>query len=116
MFDMLCGSNSRKHVVIATSMWERVKDEVATRREDELDRKHFQEILENGSRIMRFHNSFASAWDIIDVIIMSRHSATVSLAPQIAMAPTERRPQLKRNSASVDQFRILYVLFPCIAD
>ena len=68
----LCGDDALKHVILATTMWTRVKTDIAERRDAELQEKYWWPMLERGSQSLRFHDTFSSAWDIIDSI--SKHT------------------------------------------
>jgi hypothetical protein len=105
LFDALCQTDSKKHVVIATTMWKRIKENVATGREEELSKKRWREMLLNGSRIMRFHDSFTSAWDIIDNILKSRISSDASPAPRIEIDFAHSQLRFDEIEAGVDQLR-----------
>lgn len=71
IFYKLCGNEATRNVILATTMWSRMKDKAAlgTRREADLCQNYWRPMLENGSRNCRFGDSFQSAWDIIDSII-----------------------------------------------
>jgi len=69
LFTNLCGNYAIRNVVFATTMWDTVKPEVGSRREDELRTKYWKEMMENGCKIARFDKTFKSAWEIIDLIV-----------------------------------------------
>ena len=68
MFTKLCGDDALKHVILATTMWTRIKTDIAERRDAELHEKYWSPMLERGSQSQRFHDTFNSAWEIIDNI------------------------------------------------
>lgn len=53
-------------VTIATTMWSEVEEDIGTRREDELERDYFKELLQNGCDTERFDGTADCAWRIID--------------------------------------------------
>jgi len=53
------------HVVIATTMWSKVGEEGGIRREDELKRVFWKEMVAGGCRVERFRDTHESAWSII---------------------------------------------------
>jgi hypothetical protein len=72
MFGKLCGDGAIKNVVLSTTMWTKVKPfEVGERREQELKEKYWAGMLNMGSRMMRFGDSFDAAWKMIDQIVIT---------------------------------------------
>jgi hypothetical protein len=69
MFGKLCGDGAIKNVVLATTMWTKVKPDVGERRAKELEETYWREMLNMGSRMMRFGDSLEAAWDMIDKIV-----------------------------------------------
>lgn len=53
MMKKLCGANSLRNVVLATTMWERVSEEEGSRREAELRRVFWKDMVAGGSTIAR---------------------------------------------------------------
>ncbi|KAF8238168.1 hypothetical protein L208DRAFT_362715 [Tricholoma matsutake] len=107
LFDALCG-DVKNNVVIATTMWKKVKQsDVGTRREN-----GWQELLQSGSRIMRFDDTFASAWEIIDNVVKTRiFNPTTSQAA--SLESRAKSDQLAGRIAELTRPRISYV-FPSI--
>jgi len=52
-------------VVIATTMWSDVREEIGVRREHELKRDFWKDMLAHGCRTERFKDTYESAWRII---------------------------------------------------
>ena len=50
MFTTLCGQTFMPHVVIVTTMWSKVSEEEGIRREDELKRVFWKEMVAGGCR------------------------------------------------------------------
>jgi len=71
-FRELCGEGLEK-VVLATTMWPEVEgdeQEICVAREEELKNNYWKGMIEKGSTTRRFENTQASAWRIIDCIIV----------------------------------------------
>ena len=70
LFRKLCGENTLKHIVIATTMWEDVEPVVGARRETELATKEqlFKPALDNGAKMVRHYNTQQSACEILEEI------------------------------------------------
>lgn len=71
MFKQLCGPEALKHVILVTTMWDKVSNQEATQREKELiDTPEFWGwMLAKGSSYHRHHNTEASARDIIRQLV-----------------------------------------------
>ena len=104
LFDALCQQDSKKNVVIATTMWRQIKENVAIGREDELGKKRWREMLLNGLRIMRFHDSFASAWEIIDSVLKSRDVVATPI-PRIEVNLAHSQIHFKEIEAGIHQLQ-----------
>jgi hypothetical protein len=94
MFESLCGDGAIKNVVLATTMWTKVKPvEAGERREKELEDKYWTGMLEGGSRMMRFGDSFDAAWKIIDGMVNTQENdkADGLLFPQEELVDLGRR-------------------------
>ncbi|EMD33870.1 hypothetical protein CERSUDRAFT_159128 [Gelatoporia subvermispora B] len=67
MFRKICGSGAMKNVAIVTNMWGEVKEEVGLERERELASKplFFKDAIDNGARMVRYHDSRESGHSII---------------------------------------------------
>ena len=88
LFDTLCRNESKNSVVIATTMWQQIRENVPTKKEKEHSKNLWREMLRSGARIMRFHGSFTSAWEIIDIVLKSRCSSPASPTPGIEIDGT----------------------------
>jgi hypothetical protein len=65
MFASLCGQTAMPNVVIATTMWGEVREANGIRREEELTRDFWKDMVADGCRIERFKDTRESAWDIV---------------------------------------------------
>ncbi|KAF9449504.1 hypothetical protein P691DRAFT_614340, partial [Macrolepiota fuliginosa MF-IS2] len=67
MFEKLCGHNASSHIVMVTTMWDKLgEDEIGERREDELKSTFWAPMLKRGSTIERYKNTKESAWNILE--------------------------------------------------
>ena len=72
------------NVVLATTCWSEVKEHArAERRENELCKTHWKEMLDNGTRCMRFEKTYESAWTIADRILEKGPCAALDLQVQV---------------------------------
>jgi hypothetical protein len=69
LFGKLCGNEAMANVVIATTKWDQISEEVAAMREKELKGKFWANILSLGCVTARYTNTHESAWDIVNLII-----------------------------------------------
>jgi hypothetical protein len=75
------GDGAAGKVVLATTKWDDVKPEVAERREKQLSREYWKEMLDKGSQMARFLHTPKSAWEIVDLIIQPDPIGTISPNP-----------------------------------
>jgi hypothetical protein len=76
MFTKVCGK-----VALVTTMWSEVLEDVAQKRERMLMEQDWREMIQGGTMVMRFNNTFESAWEIVDRIFEpapTRKQAAVS--------------------------------------
>ncbi|KIM40745.1 hypothetical protein M413DRAFT_167210 [Hebeloma cylindrosporum] len=86
MFRKLCGEDSLRSVVIATTMWDQAEITVGEDREQELASKDnfFKPALEKGARLARHNNTLESAQAIIRSIIQqSPSSVTLQIQEEL---------------------------------
>jgi hypothetical protein len=65
MFATLCGQQAMPNVIIATTMWGEVQQAKGERREQELKRDFWKDMIADGCRTERFKDTYESAWRII---------------------------------------------------
>lgn len=88
MFKKLCGPEALKHVVLVTTMWESVDEQVGRERQQELEETEafWGHMLERGSRIEKHMNTPESARRVVDTFMSQSHpSSPVLLAIQDEM-------------------------------
>ena len=93
MFENLCGKDALKNVMLVTTMWDEVEEDVGCDREKELSDNYWNTMLKLGSHTSRFYNSTESAWDIISKLQKTR--CTVLLQTEMV----DRGLQLAETSA-----------------
>ncbi|KAG6820492.1 hypothetical protein H0H93_016299, partial [Arthromyces matolae] len=77
MFYKLIGQDATKNVVLATTKWSDIPEDVGGRREDQLRDRHWTYLLKLGADLKRFRDTRESGWDIIQHIIdQARDSPT----------------------------------------
>jgi hypothetical protein len=86
MFTRLCGDDATRNVVLVTTQWsgtllgQRHEPELSEdwketlqqeqqHRERELSERYWKEMLQQGSKLMRFENTHESAWAIIHSVV-----------------------------------------------
>ncbi|KAF8064967.1 P-loop containing nucleoside triphosphate hydrolase protein [Lyophyllum atratum] len=69
MFNKLCGPNAAPNIILATTKWSEVKEEVGSRREEQLRATHWKDMISHGSRMSRFEASQQSAEGIVSLIL-----------------------------------------------
>jgi hypothetical protein len=67
IFNELCGT--AKKVILVTTRWSGVQELEGQKREIELSRKYWKQMMRQGSRVVRFRDSQESAWKIVTSII-----------------------------------------------
>jgi hypothetical protein len=65
IFSSLCGQKAMPYVIIVTTMWGYVPEELGVKREEELKRDVWKDMVADGCKIERFENTRSSAWRII---------------------------------------------------
>ena len=71
MFNKLTGDKVAQHIVLATTKWDDVKDEVGQKRERQLLSSYWRTMVSQGAQTHRFLATRESAWEIIDIILSS---------------------------------------------
>ncbi|KAF7970679.1 hypothetical protein HWV62_23274 [Athelia sp. TMB] len=68
MFANMCGQESMPRVVLGTTMWTEVVTATGERRENELEKTFWADMITQGCRMVRFGDSYESAWDMIGTL------------------------------------------------
>ncbi|KXN84729.1 hypothetical protein AN958_12156 [Leucoagaricus sp. SymC.cos] len=64
-FKKICGSDAYRSVGLVTTHWDEVRKDEGARKEGELLREYWKELIHQGASTRRFDNTYASAWRII---------------------------------------------------
>jgi len=96
MFTSLCGQEAMPNVVIGTTMWGEVRQEHAERRETEMKRTFWADMLKNGCRVERFLDTYESAWHLVDKV-----SEDVSTKVQVSHEIVDFRKLLQQTAAGI---------------
>ena len=105
VFANLCGDEAMHNVILATTMWNRVKEHVGARREKELKEEYWKTMLEKDSMVVRFNGTFQSAWSIVDEILRSTNRSPLPLLLQEEMVDFHKR--LSETKAGITLFEEL---------
>ncbi|KAF7970687.1 hypothetical protein HWV62_23290 [Athelia sp. TMB] len=65
LFQKLCGNRAARNVILVTTMWDEVDEEVGERREAELRDTFWRTMVAHGSQTVRFSHTPESAWNIL---------------------------------------------------
>ena len=68
-FHRLCGDKALARVVLGTTKWGEVDDDVGEKREQQLSKTFWNTMIASGSKMLRFDNTESSAWAILDAIL-----------------------------------------------
>lgn len=105
LIERLCGKNALQNVVLTTTMWDKIEGDAGTQREKELKRGCWKEMIKQGSKTVRYRNTWESAWDILDGVL--GHSRLAVLL-QREMVDMER--QLRETQAGQKLYNMLETL------
>lgn len=109
MFKELCGEDNFKNVILVTTMWDEVLEDVGSQREAELQNTFWQRMIKLGSSTHRFDGTEESAWKIINSISISPPRERSAL--QIQREMIDQRKPVHRTSAGkvvLDSFSGLF--------
>ncbi|KAI0838300.1 hypothetical protein F5Y06DRAFT_269093 [Hypoxylon sp. FL0890] len=93
MFNKLCGPNALQHVILATTMWERLSDEgIGVKHEKELveTEDFWGFMVRQGSQVRRHYNTRQSARELLQIFVSS-NDPPVALKIQEEMVDAHRR-------------------------
>jgi hypothetical protein len=69
ILDKLCGLCSAESIALVTTMWSEVNRSVGNQREHELSELYWKQMVDRGSRIHQYRDTYGSAWDIVTSIV-----------------------------------------------
>ena len=68
-FQKLCGDDPVRSVVLGTTKWGNVAKDVGDMRTQQLCDYYWRDMLNQGSKVLKFEDSSKSAWTIVDSIV-----------------------------------------------
>jgi hypothetical protein len=71
MFQKLCGSDALPSIMLVTTNWDTLQTKnfhEGEANEEELRNVYWKDLLDAGSKMLRFDNTYSSAWNIIDSV------------------------------------------------
>lgn len=85
MFGKLCGDTAAFRVILVSTMWEKVKQEVGEARQKQLEGMFWKDLIEKGSNVDRLERSdTGEAWRIVEkMIVMDQEREKVLLQEEI---------------------------------
>jgi len=96
LFVDMCGQKAMTNVIIVTTMWSEVIEEDAVRREEELKRDFWNDLLASGCQVSRFQETRESAWSIVDGI-----TGKLGAQVQISSEMVDFRRKLNETTAGI---------------
>lgn len=108
VFRKLCGDGALRHVVLCTTKWSQVEEEVGERRTEHLKGVFWKEMIEHGSTVLALNDQnvglpadlamspenscrFVSAWRVVNLIIESNREKMTALQIQKELVD-DRKP------------------------
>jgi hypothetical protein len=67
----LCGTDNLRNTILATTMWDEVDEKLGSHYERELRTKHWTQMIQRGSQMVRYLNTPESAREIIHHILQT---------------------------------------------
>jgi hypothetical protein len=83
LFVNLCGQKAMPNVILVTTMWSEVREATAIRREDELRKGFWKDLVAAGCRIERFEDTHESAWRIVRDALQKSSGIDVTIQEEI---------------------------------
>ena len=74
MFASMCGQEAMPRVVLGTTMWSEVAEATGERRESELAKTFWADMIKQKCRMARFEDSYGSAWDMVGTLATQEHA------------------------------------------
>jgi hypothetical protein len=110
MFRELCGKKALENIILVTTMWDEVEENVGTEREKELRGKYWKAMIDQGSATARYQGTLESAWDIVE------HFTTQRQAVLLQKEMVDLKKQLPETNAGRELYMALEVLVRKQAD
>ena len=108
MFHKLCGEDALKAVVLVTTKWGGIQKVVGEQREKRLTETHWMTMIDHGSRIHRYQGSYASAWEIVNLICKKEEKEYLPIQIQKELVDLQKCiPQTEAGDALRNPFKTL---------
>jgi hypothetical protein len=110
LFSSMCGQAAMQNVAIVTTMWSYVPKEVGNKREEDLKREVWNDMLANGCCVKRFENTYDSAWSIVGSLTQQEPDLTLLIQKEMGddgKLFNETKAGMVLNSAADATFRRL---------
>ena len=104
MFKELCGKKALENIILVTTMWDEVEEDVGSQREKELRGKYWKAMIDQGSATARYHGTMESAWGIVE------HFTTQRQAVLLQKEMVDLQKQLPETTAGRELYTTLEVL------
>jgi hypothetical protein len=89
IFEKLCGKDAFGSIILTTTMWDKIDDEIGQQREKELERQHWESMIKLGSTTVRYHNTRNSAREVLDKVLQSGLNRHAVLPEDVEGLPKE---------------------------
>jgi hypothetical protein len=98
-FFQLCGDKALARVILGTTNWEEVKDDVGEKREQQLDKTFWNTVNASGTKSLRFERTDISARVFLDAILTKLEFGTdeVILSDNIVLRIQDELVELERR-------------------
>jgi LPS O-antigen subunit length determinant protein (WzzB/FepE family) len=107
MMQQLCGSDSLRNVVLATTMWEKVTNEEGSRREAELEQTFWKSMIDGGATISKIKTQSATeAQSLIRSMMKNTPRSTrlqEELSSGLTLVQTAAGIEIKEEIAKLEQ-------------
>ena len=70
-FQKLCGSRAMSRIILTTTMWDDVDEEIGEQRLAELEQTNWRVMIAHGSTIFRYRNTSESARELLEEATMT---------------------------------------------
>jgi hypothetical protein len=101
MFEKLCGKHALGNIILTTTMWDKIDNEIGQEREKELRGQYWKSMIRLGSTTVRYCNTRDSAWEILDKVLQSGHN-------RHAVLLQKEMVDMERQLSETDAGRTLY--------
>ncbi|KAF9004205.1 P-loop containing nucleoside triphosphate hydrolase protein [Cyathus striatus] len=97
MFRRLCGEEALSSVVLGTTKWSEVSDDIRNSRLLQIKQNFWKEIADCGSEVFKLENTGASAWMVVNFLLQRKMAHDVKL--QLSHELVNLRKPLRETEA-----------------